>query len=210
FASHNMAAVSQLCTKAILLNEGEIVAEGKSEDIVALYIGQQCELRAHRVYREQYPGDDNVRLLSCRFLQGDRVSEVFDINEESRVELKFVVLRPLKNLITGMNVYNAENICLFDTVDWRENELEPGVYTKELVFPGRLFAEGRMSILIHFTLYDPVRTCFYLPDVLAVEGIDSSHPKSVRGRYKGVWPGVLRPELQWTDHRRVPDGDGSG
>src|SRR5690606_19379260 len=38
FVSHNMGAVNQLCTKAILLSNGEIKSSGSTNDVVQAYL----------------------------------------------------------------------------------------------------------------------------------------------------------------------------
>jgi lipopolysaccharide transport system ATP-binding protein len=40
FVSHNLAAVSQLCKRGVLLKQGELVGIGQSEDIISSYISQ--------------------------------------------------------------------------------------------------------------------------------------------------------------------------
>ena len=48
FVSHNMEAVSRLCDRAILLDEGRIVRDGKSEEVVAEYLQTTAGAGSHR------------------------------------------------------------------------------------------------------------------------------------------------------------------
>ncbi len=40
FVSHNMASIQNLCTTCIFLDKGRVLQQGKTEDIIALYINQ--------------------------------------------------------------------------------------------------------------------------------------------------------------------------
>ena len=42
FVSHNMAAVQQLCSRAILLEKGKIIADGPVQEVVHSYLDQGC------------------------------------------------------------------------------------------------------------------------------------------------------------------------
>ncbi len=44
FVSHNMAAVKNLCSKGILLNDGKILSSGNAEDVIDLYLSQQSDI----------------------------------------------------------------------------------------------------------------------------------------------------------------------
>src|SRR5262249_46842615 len=43
FVSHNMAAVTNLCTRAILLKGGKIAADGEPQDVARRYLADQAE-----------------------------------------------------------------------------------------------------------------------------------------------------------------------
>jgi lipopolysaccharide transport system ATP-binding protein len=43
FVSHNMAAVTNLCTRALLLANGKIVADGNPQEVAQLYLAAQAE-----------------------------------------------------------------------------------------------------------------------------------------------------------------------
>jgi lipopolysaccharide transport system ATP-binding protein len=41
FVSHNLAAISNLCTSAILLDKGKIISNGNTQDVISLYLQNQ-------------------------------------------------------------------------------------------------------------------------------------------------------------------------
>jgi lipopolysaccharide transport system ATP-binding protein len=206
FVSHNMAAVAQLCGSAIWLDEGRIRMSGPSDTVVKAYLTSSAHQQAERSWPEPdaAPGDERVRLLGCRVVQGGHVAPVVDINLPSRVELEFEVRQPARNLITGVSYYDAYNTCLFASCDWRPNRLAPGRYRKAMDVPAQLLAEGRISVLVQLVFYDPDVRSIILPDAMAFDAADSDHPLAVRGQYRGMWPGQLRVALPWGTEERLP------
>lgn len=201
FVSHSMPAITQLCSHVIWLDRGEIVQMGRASDVIKSYLAEGNPQRAERYWdvSTEAPGDDRVRLRSCRILQNMTIASVIDINEPFQIELEFEVLKQAKNLITGISFYNEQGICLSASCDWRPNNLGPALYRKRMDIHPHLLAEGMISVLAQLVFYDPVIPSIVLPDALIFEAVDSAHPLSVRGHYKGNWPGLMRVHLPWTE-----------
>jgi lipopolysaccharide transport system ATP-binding protein len=200
FVSHNMAAVKQLCKNGILFRQGQIENKGKIEFIVESYLKSGSNLFPERLWKniETAPGDDKVRLLGGRVIQQEQVCSIVDINLPTKIQFDFKVLDKVKDLVSGINIYNIEGICLFANCDWRPNLLEPGVYQKEVIIPPQTLSEGITSILMQLVFFAPNIPSVVFPDALRFEAVDSNHPNSVRGPYKEGWPGLLRLKLDWT------------
>ena len=204
FVSHNMAAISQLCSKTYLLDQGKISFAGDPSEAIIKYMTSSDEILGERNWNlDQAPGDDKVKLLGCKILQNGKSVKVIDINYDSVIQVRFVILKRVENLIPGINLYNTDEVCLFDRCDWRPNTLEAGVYMKELIIPAQTLPEGKFNILVHLTFYDPMIPSVVEKEVLFFEAIESDHPSSVRGLYKGPWPGVLRLGLEWSEFKKT-------
>jgi len=201
FVSHNLTAVAQLCQKAVWLEGGRIRKVDQSAAVVRDYLSNsESQISERRwSYPGDAPGDERVRLLAARVLQAGRTAAVLDINAPSQIEIEFAVLRDARNLISGINVYNAMGQCLFASCDWRSNLLGSGRYRKYVELPAQLLADGRIDILVQLVFYDPDIRSIVLPNVLRVDAIDSDHPLAVRGHYKGPWPGAVRVGLAWSE-----------
>lgn len=70
FVSHNMAAVDQLCPKAILLRSGELAAYGPVEEIIDLYLGNSIDSihASNLLDRKDRKGNGAVRFSSVEVL----------------------------------------------------------------------------------------------------------------------------------------------
>ena len=207
FVSHNMAAVAQLCSRALLLQDGGLLRQGPAGQVTRDYLEKQSEAIAEVAWQneEQSPGDDRVRLLGLRLIQEDQTTTVVDINRPLQVEFRFRVLRQVQNLVSGVSFYDAQENCLFANCDWRECELKPGIYSKRASIAAHTFAEGRVRVLAQLIFHDPAVLSVVLPSILSFTAADSAGPDPVRGKYKGEWPGQLRLKLHWTDAQAADD-----
>jgi lipopolysaccharide transport system ATP-binding protein len=210
FVSHQLQAVAQLCDRAILLDEGRIVRDGPSSEVVAHYLQTVAGTSSLREWsdEDEAPGDDLVRLRSVRITRADgETADFVDVREPVGIELAFAVLRDgppilpkIKLASGGQIVFNAMD------VDPRWNEPSPpGEYLATAWVPGNLLNEGLITVDAavcsiespklhhHVSVYEAAS--FHVQDPL--EG-DSS-----RGTFTGQWRGVVRPLLDWTVEERA-------
>ena len=199
FVSHNMAAIKQLCKIGVWVDKGGILKIGTTKEVVDSYISSEGTQHAECLWNDlnTAPGDDRVRLLAARVIQGEQITPIVDINEAYLIEVEYQVLRDVQNLVSGVNLYTLEGLCLLATCDWRPNQLKAGKYRKRVNFPKQFLAEGQINVLIQLVFYDPEILSVVKHDVLRFDAVDSDHPLTVRGPYKGTWPGLVRPLLDW-------------
>src|SRR5207248_1545313 len=95
FVSHNMATVARLCTRALMLDGGRIVAEGVTETVIAEYLRSGSETAGRRVWPDAAtaPGDAVARLRHVAVVDGEgRDADAVDLREPVAIEMSFEVL----------------------------------------------------------------------------------------------------------------------
>lgn len=208
FVSHNMPAVTRLCRRAILLDEGKIVQDGLSQEVVRTYLQSDNGTSAFRCWTDlsRAPGNDIVRLRSVRVRTEEGVtSENVDIRKSVGIDIEFTVLQPGHVLIPICRFYNEEGILLFHTgnqnPDWRRHQRHPGRYKSTVWIPGNFLAEGTVFVGAAICTMDNFAVHLHERDAVAFHVVDSMDGDSARGDYGGAIPGVIRPLLNWTDER---------
>jgi homopolymeric O-antigen transport system ATP-binding protein len=74
FISHNLAAIRNLCDRAIMLSAGKIVAEGAVSDVTEAYVGDILSgPEASLAERENRVGDGRLRYTDIRLERGGEV-----------------------------------------------------------------------------------------------------------------------------------------
>ena len=204
FVSHNMPAITRLCPRTILLDEGTVLRDGLSTQVVSAYLSSGLGTTAARIWPElnTAPGNDIVRLRAVRVCtEAGEVSEALDIRMPVRIEVEYEVLTAGQVLVPNLHFYNEEGVYAFVAGDldpaWRNRRRPGGRYVSTALIPGNLLAEGTLFVGAAISTIDPVVVHFYERDAVAFQVVDTMDGDSARGDYAGPMPGVVRPMLQW-------------
>ena len=213
FVSHNMTAITRLCERTILLDEGRMVSDGPSHDVIKYYLSSGLGTTAVREWPDptKAVGNDIVRLRAVRVRSEDgRISDAIDIRTRVGVEMEYEVLTAGHVLVPNCHFFNEEGVCVFVSSDqdtaWRRRPRPTGHYVSTVWIPGNLLSEGTLIVGAAVSTVDPVVVHFYEADAVAFQVIDSLDGDSARGDYGGNIPGVVRPLLEW-DTRVTPTLD---
>jgi lipopolysaccharide transport system ATP-binding protein len=115
FVSHNMSAITRLCNRAILLDEGRIVQDGSTHDAVSTYLQSGVGTTAAREWPDisRAPGNEVARLRAVRVRTEDgAVSEAVDIRRSVGIEIEYEVLESGHVLVPNCHFYNRWTVCL--------------------------------------------------------------------------------------------------
>jgi lipopolysaccharide transport system ATP-binding protein len=205
FVSHNMPAITRLCPRAILLDDGTIVQDGLSHDVATAYLSSGLATAATREWLDpqKAPGSDTVRLCSVRVLAEDgQVTATVDIREPVAIELEYEVMKPGHVLLPHFSVHTVEGALAFVALDqdpqWRGRPRPVGRYRSTGWIPGNLLTEGLMLIGPCMRTVEPDIKHFYERDAVSFQVIDAPGQDTARGDYAGGIPGAVRPRLRWT------------
>jgi lipopolysaccharide transport system ATP-binding protein len=200
FVSHMMPAVSRLCKRVLLLNEGRMVVDGPTESVLAEYAHITTGSAADRqwVHVDDAPGNDTVRLRSVRVrLDTGAVSSTVETRQQFAIEMQFDVLRPDVELFPHLQFFNGQGTCLFTSSPPKPpNTREPGRYTSTCWVPGNLLAEGVLKVAAAITGKNEPVAHAYERDAVVIEIIESTGNSSSRFVHR-AYPGVVRPRLDW-------------
>jgi lipopolysaccharide transport system ATP-binding protein len=209
FVSHNMLAITRLCKRAILLEQGRIATEGAAEAVVHTYLRSSSSAKAERVWPAgaEAPGGEVVRLCSVRVTgESGEVASLVDVRRPVCVEMEYEVLKPGYCLMPHAGFTNDEGVFLFSTHDldpvWRERPRPAGRYISRVRVPGNFLAPGSHFVYLGMNSFDPWATEFSVWDAVMFEVLDSLEDDSARGPFKGKMDGVIRPLLEWTTEVR--------
>jgi lipopolysaccharide transport system ATP-binding protein len=155
FVSHDMDAISRLCSRCILLRQGEIEESGKTADVVALYLGggqQQTPVI-------EFPPRDSEASFQSAGLYGsdDQAKTSFSSSESVVLKCAFIVQRRIEGLQLSFEVLNFKREPIFySTLSMADPPIlveAPGEYNIAAAIPRRLLLPGRY--FIHLALHTP-------------------------------------------------------
>jgi lipopolysaccharide transport system ATP-binding protein len=209
FVSHNMPAVTRLCSRGILLQGGRIVNDGPIEEVVGKHLGGGLGMVPSREWPQldEAPGGAIARLRGVRLHQlSGATSEVFDVSESLGVEIRFDILESGSVLLPHFVVHNEEGVKLFVSLEldpeWKNRKRSAGHYVSTAWIPPNLLTEGSISLSPAMSTLSPERTEFFMPDAVGCHIVDGGLGNSARSDYMGKIRGVIRPKLEWRTVRR--------
>ena len=207
FVSHDMAAITRLCKRVILLEEGRITCDAEPHAVINRYLNSSWKTGALREWNpSEAPGNGVARLRRTRVLSKDgRTTAAVDIRMPIGIEVAYEVLDEGHALSPVVAIYNEEGTELFSThdttSDWRRRPRHRASYTSTVWIPGNLLAEGSFIAHVSLMSHHPATVLHaHARNVVAFQVIDSEAGDSARGDYVGTMSGVVRPLLEWETH----------
>ena len=204
FVSHSMSTITRLCERTILLDDGRLVEDGPSHQVVSAYLHSGLGTSAAREWpdTDKAPGRDVARLRAVRVkLESGQVSEVVDIRRPVAIEMTYDVLKSGHVLLPHFHFYNEGGVTVFAAVDldpeWRQRPRPKGRFTSTAWIPGNILAEGTLFVKASMATLEPTVVQFTEPDVVVFQVVDTMDGDSARGDWAGRLTGVMRPLLEW-------------
>jgi lipopolysaccharide transport system ATP-binding protein len=205
FVSHTMPAVTNLCQRAILLDEGKVVLDGPASQVVGAYLNAGVGTTAVREWHDRVkaPGGDIVRLYAVRVRTCDnQITDTVDIRQSVGIEMEYDVFKAGYVLLPNFAFYNQEGILAFGVQDldpeWRRRRRPTGRYASTVWIPGNYLSDGVMFVRASLNTMDPYIQQFDELHVIAFRVMDSFAADSARGDWTGPMKGVVRPLLTWS------------
>jgi len=209
FVSHNMNAIEQLCNKAILMDQGQLIKQSENiRDLIHMYFSlNNTEVqKSEWINRKKHCQDDyfTPTRLAIENNEGKVITQPIKNNENIYIVIEGNVKQLHKSLCIGYALFNDDNNLLYwtyftdsDESQWLEILIGENKLVSEL--PKRLLNEGtyRIELLtsLHFIKWinEPQKNS---PSIfLTIQGGLSDSPYWMAKR-----PGILAPILKWNKY----------
>jgi lipopolysaccharide transport system ATP-binding protein len=205
--SHNMAMITNLCNRAILLNAGKIHKDGPPDEVIPHYLSTPGIASGQIEWSspEAAPGNDAVRLQSVKIVQGNSNGSngSVDISKDVMVQISYWILKEGVPLYVGFWLKDKMGVEILSTGNQKAVSLTPdpwsgkphprGLFISTCRFPANFFNDTRYSIS-PFAHHPSFGVHFLEKDALWFDVVDTGE---MRDDYYGNWLGVVRPKLSW-------------
>jgi lipopolysaccharide transport system ATP-binding protein len=199
FVSHNMAAIKNLCSTTLWLNQGSINKVGETNTIIEEYNKSAISIftNSERIFE---PDPQKLfQILSIRVIDSlGNLKTVFECDEDIYVELKCISREMVPGLYGWFDLRNAEStiVIVSDTFDYLPNcldSLPKGEYIFRLKVPSRTIGHGKYTITLSFTSPQNINN-FYLETLNEICSFEVSDNNTTRGNSR---PGYLSTLISW-------------
>jgi lipopolysaccharide transport system ATP-binding protein len=202
FVSHNMTAMRSLCSRGLLLKEGQIRRSGSIDECIDDYLSlteenDSCVVDTRSLPRKGINFDDDYWFRIDRVrLETSTGRANLNTGEPLAVTLHFHTTVPITNLVLGFAVNSADNTMLFECRSTDSvgviKELRPGHYTVQASALNNLLNPGLYTLSVGARCES--KGLDYLPGVITFR-IDSTET------FNSVWlevpSGVFRVRSNW-------------
>ncbi len=180
FVSHNMAAVRNLCDKAILLNKGTVHMQGSVDVVMDEYLNSKDAGRLSGVYSAINKNESDVKLLKAEMFDSmGNTQDQFEITENITIKFTILCARKVPNLYAYIAVKNNQEDLLIesDTMDFLPNIfdlMKEGVNEYEVKINANVLAVG--DYLLYLSLASSYSDNFLVEtpgDILRFTVVDS-------------------------------------
>lgn len=208
FVSHNMTAVKQLCSRAVLLDAGRIARDGEVAEVVTAYLAMVSESSGERTWSDPHaaPGSDRVRLHAVRIVSKGQVTAEVDIDQDVKVEVEFWNFIPgIRRLCTNIYLLDSTGGTVLSTADtpaanllpeeWFHRSRPAGLFRATCTLPGNFLNEGHYYISVYLITLGPLSIEARAEQVLAFTVFDTGVLREPGGGAR--WDGVVRVRLPW-------------
>ena len=208
FVSHNMAAVSQLCSRSFLLNEGRITRSGPTPEVIGEYLKLNADNGGERTWPDTAtaPGNDKIRLRSVRIISAGALRTEVDIDQEVCIEVDFFNLSPgLKNICTNLYLLDARGFVVLSTGNtpaanavqehWFDKPHPVGLFRTRCTLPANFLNEGVYHVTVYVVTLGPITIQVELPQAISFTVFDTGVMREPGGGKD--WAGVVRVRLPW-------------
>jgi lipopolysaccharide transport system ATP-binding protein len=214
FVSHNLAAVRSLCSRALLLEQGQLTFDGPVDQAVDNYLaraGGSLEsavvegdaLDARLVKSKVYA--DSALFRCTRIVVADEAgtpSVSFRSDEDAAITIEFTVERTVPSLRLLVTLTDGNQTVVLRTENVDDADLdapprfEPGDYCATVVIPRGLFGDARLDLNV--SLISEVNQVLDYGSVAELAFHFAGHGSNTRGK------AYIRPQLAWRTDVAAP------
>jgi lipopolysaccharide transport system ATP-binding protein len=203
FVSHNLAAMRVLCSRAILLDRGNLICSGTVDEVIANYLERFGGEAGEVLWEgEAAPQSQDFGFVFRRaWIENHRgiSSSILAHNEPFTICVEYEIGRHLAGLRIGFFLQNNDGVGICGSNDVgspRASDRVAGLYVSRCRFPAHVLNEDTYHVQFgadtygrqaaeHLSLLTPFSLSFSIEDLERHQG----------GRLK--LPGVVRPQLEW-------------
>jgi homopolymeric O-antigen transport system ATP-binding protein len=207
FVSHNMASVKLLCTRGIVLAQGDLGFEGTTSQAVEWYLasistGKIDGCISDDAPRRHHTGEARFRRMMLSDASGNPTDQLL-LGEKVRVRIMLEVLAPIRDAVLEVGIVSSDGIQVSctSTLDEGQKPFSLGPGQHEIALEMDLFLLPRnycFSLMTHHF------------DGIIIDWVENTTPFTVlnvpQGQHSSYkfWPnvrGYVRPVAQW----RLPE-----
>jgi lipopolysaccharide transport system ATP-binding protein len=197
FISHNLTAIQDLCSRTIVLNKGQVVFSGKTEDAIGHYLSLHRNTDSKINIEDDKSKPATITSITMLDERGSTHAE-FPIHEQFKIQVDFECNVPLPNATLSSIFYPEDgSILLFSSDADKSGKIEgytQGKHSVSITVPAFLFNIGKYTLNI--ILHNPNVAMYAEIKDLGFEIKNTNNPRSAI--FQRNHPGKIAVPLEYS------------
>ena len=203
FVSHNMSAIQRLTQECLVLDKGQVLMRGPSEQAVDFYLNRGLSKLGERFWEaDEVPLNAKpFQPLAIRVLDKDGiVSDSVRSVDPVTIEIQYRLDEAVTGLRVGFYLYTTRGEPVFTSFDTDSEESfgqypsrQAGTWSSRCVIPAHTLNEGRFVLGVNASSYGIRR--YFQDDQALSFSVDASGGAGTH--WPEPRPGSVRPVLDW-------------
>ena len=195
FVSHSMGSVAEICSRAIMLKDGQVVISGNTRTVIEHYM-DNAPVEGGGLFLGKDIADKDISVASAKTvkLSGEPI-ENFIHDEPITIIITCAINRWIENSVMGFFIRDLRERKIFTTInpEWSVAATVKGELTMTAVIPPGFLVPGKYFITLAISVPGG-EVLDWVDDALAFTVIDGGSEFS---RYEGGDYGCVFPNCQW-------------
>ena len=189
FVSHNMTAVTNLCSKAIWLEKGMLNKTGIPKDVVRAYLEKFARPSEPKEWFDSAsaPGNEFIRLKKTSVQATDQ--GFISVTSSIQVYCEFWCFTSEITINVNVVLYGEHGECVFN-IGSSSIKAQHSVLSLEVTIPARLLNNQTYTVSLT-AVKNHSEPIFEFSNCISFEVQDERQGLN----YFGAWPGVIRPTI---------------
>ncbi|MEN6553323.1 MAG: ABC transporter ATP-binding protein, partial [Methanobacterium sp.] len=199
FVSHNMGAVQNLCQRCILLNEGHIITNGKTADVISQYLDIGVQVSDKSVFKRNISNQKlfftDVNLYNTK----GEIKTKFTSDKNILVAINYELNVQLTGAQITFEIFDQNGICILSSTNFDSNiqmrtiSQKPGKYVAKCLLNTDFLRNGLYSI----TISSSIPNMEVLDEIEFATGFEIESPLDITTVLGQSRRGVIFKNLTW-------------
>lgn len=202
--SHDLGAIHRLCTRAILLSKGKIIADASTDEVIRRYVTDARS--GETVFQQEHAAEKAINLRKVSLVDSEGTPSLeFRYDEDFTISIEYEVNQAVKDCCVWFGLRTIHQAVAFDSADSdvdgsRLEVRSPGYYLTKVKIPNSWLNAGQYTLIVGITKYSPLMN-YDRAEVVTFSILDVGTPERIRtGNSR---PGILQPFIPWTKPEKI-------
>lgn len=201
FVSHNMGSINQLCSRTLVLKNGELVFDGSTAESIKYYLDKvKFEIKNKNIDKFiEHQNNKDLRLLEMNLVKKHNKAIVYYSDQSLSIRFKYEFLKANSGIRIGYDLINAKtDVLIFrsfhDDSSEEISQVSQSVLNFVCTIPSNLLNEGYYKIKPIAGIHNN-RWIINEDDVFIQ--FEIKNIGGVNRAYMEKRPGVIMPSIKW-------------